>query len=248
MKLNIRNIVLDKVTSTNTVIKDYTVKDGELLTLSAAYQTGGYGQKGNHWEAENGKNLLFSMIFQAGFIPAGEQFVVSQAVSLSIRDALCMYLTDEDKLTIKWPNDIYFENKKICGFLVGFDIENGRLGRCTIGTGLNVNQENFTSDAPNPVSLKQIIHRETDIQEIKSDVLHCFGKYYAMLVKHEFTAIETAYEKHLYHRRGMHRYEDAQGTFKAEITRIDSQGFLYLRDDKNNERRYAFKEVSQLPD
>lgn len=248
MKLDIKNIVLNKVDSTNTVIRKFTVKEGQLLTVAAAYQTGGYGQKGNTWESEEGKNLLFSMIFYAGFVPADRQFLISQAVSLSIRKALADYIPDEEMITIKWPNDIYYKDKKICGFLVSCDIEDGCLTLCTIGIGLNINQETFTSDAPNPISLKQIIHSEKNITEIKLKILHYFERYYDILHHNTFSSIEKAYAYHLYHRQGMHQYKDKQGLFMAEIRQINSQGILTLRDDAGKERHYAFKEVIQLPD
>lgn len=248
MKLDIKNIVLDKVDSTNTVIKRFNIKKDQLLTVAAKYQSGGYGQKGNSWESRDGENLLFSMIFYADFIPAGRQFLISQAVSLSIRKALCAYIPNEDMITIKWPNDIYYGDKKICGFLVSCDIEEGHLGLCTIGIGLNINQDSFASDAPNPISLKQIIHAEKNITEIKLKIISYFEKYYNILDRKAFSTIERAYDYHLYHRKGMHHYKDGQGLFMAEITQIDPQGLLSLRDSEGKERQYAFKEVVQLPD
>lgn len=248
METEITNIVFDKVDSTNNLIKRFTVKKGEILTVAAGYQTGGYGQKGNKWESEEGKNLLFSMIFFADSIPASQQFLVSQAVSLSIREALVHYVPHEEKLTIKWPNDIYYEDKKICGFLVTCDIEENHLGRCTIGIGLNVNQESFSSDAPNPVSLKQITNHPHDITEVKLHILRCFRQYFSTLKDKRFSCIQRAYESHLYHRDGFHSYKDSNGTFLAEITHISPQGILTLQDKDGHTRHYAFKEVVQMPD
>lgn len=249
MTLHIKQIQLEKTDSTNRYIQEIPLSEDELLVVSARFQTSGHGQKGNSWEAEEGKNLLISLAFRAPFVPPERQFVLSQAVSLSIRATLCDYIPQRELLYIKWPNDIYYEDKKICGFLVTCDWEGRRIGRCIIGIGLNINQEHFMGDAPNPISLMQIVEKKINIEEVRDKLLHYITYYYKELEGQQFDSIEQAYFRVLYHRDGSHLYKDKEGElFKAEITGIDHQGLLFLRDEQGKERHYAFKEVVQYSD
>lgn len=244
--MNIKQIQLDTTDSTNHYILHVPLQENELVSVSALFQTRGHGQKGNFWEAEYGKNLLISIAFRASCVPVDRQFILSQALSLSIFDTLCQYIPHKENIYIKWPNDIYYNNKKICGFLVSCDLEGMQIGRCIAGIGLNINQETFRSDAPNPVSLKQIIHDETPLNNVQQVLIRHIIHYYTLIKSNNFQIIEQDYFKHLYHKEGFHFYRDKDGIFSARITNINHQGILYLRDTEGKERCYAFKEVEQL--
>ena len=164
--------------------------------------------------------------------------------ALSCHEALGNYT---DGFTIKWPNDIYWQDKKIGGILIENELEGKYITQSIIGIGLNVNQEIFHSDAPNPVSLKQIIGAEFDIQELMMKVVHgIIGGYRQLEANFEFTqqAIGTLYRKHLYRHKGLFPYRDAQGDFLAEYQEVEPDGHLILKDEQGTLRRYAFKEVS----
>lgn len=113
-------IALDETDSTNRYISqlcnELQESVAELTTVTAEFQTAGKGQRGNTWEAERGKNLLFSFVLYPTFLEARRQFILSQIVSLSIKEELDRW---SDEITIKWPNDIYWRDKKICGILMG---------------------------------------------------------------------------------------------------------------------------------
>lgn len=208
---------------------------GGDMVVVADYQTAGKGQGTNSWESERGKNLLFSVLYHPQRIPANRQFHISMAVSLAIADALGEHIGD---VSIKWPNDIYWRNAKICGIL----IENRLLGQTIrdsiIGVGVNVNQRQFHSNAPNPVSLWQIHGHETDLELLLQSILDKFTLY---INKKE---IKTQYLHQLYRRKGFHPYADKEGSFMAEIVDVEDDGHLLLCDDNGQQRRYAFKEVS----
>lgn len=208
--------------------------EGDMVVV-ADYQTAGKGQGNNSWESERGKNLLFSVLYHPQRIPANRQFHISMAVSLAIADALGEHIGD---VSIKWPNDIYWRNAKICGIL----IENRLLGQTIrdsiIGVGVNVNQRQFHSNAPNPVSLWQIHGHETDLELLLQSILDKFTLY---INKKE---IKTQYLHQLYRRKGFHPYADREGSFMAEIVDVEDDGHLLLCDDNGQQRRYAFKEVS----
>jgi len=210
-----------------------TLRLNNNFCLVADYQTDGRGCGNNHWEAERGKNLLFSLLIHPEHITANRQFHISKVVSIAICEALGQHIAD---LSIKWPNDIYWRNDKICGILIENTLKGHFIKDCIIGVGLNVNQRQFHSDAPNPVSLWQIIHQDTDREELLHSILNAFDKYMAEDVK-------AKYLQKLYRRKDFHHYADKDGTFMAELVTVEDDGHLLLRDDNNQQRRYAFKEV-----
>ena len=208
-------------------------KDSENSVCWADFQTAGRGCGTNRWESERGKNLLFSILIHPTELAATNQFHISMAVSLAICEALGQYIGD---LSIKWPNDIYWRNGKICGMLIENTLQGSTIKESIIGVGLNVNQRTFHSDAPNPVSLWQISGLETDREQLLNDILHCLEHYL-------YQDIKAQYRSLLYRRQGYHPYADQDGAFMAEIINVEDDGHLLLRDDSGNDRRYAFKEV-----
>lgn len=215
----------------------------EFTTLMANYQTKGKGQKGNSWESEKGKNLLFSYVFYPSFITPHRQFVVSQLAALAIKEELDNFA---EGFVIKWPNDIYWHDKKICGMLFEVFLQGNGLGRCINGIGLNVNQNVFVSDAPNPVSLKQITGQETDRLTLLTNIMKRTVDYYERLkedTEKTISIISSKYHDSLYRRTGMHSYRDKNGEFMAHILRVEEDGVFVLEDENGYKRRYLFKEV-----
>ena len=148
--------------STNSLLRELVIKESlaEGSVVVADFQTAGRGQIGNTWESEAGKNLMFSLVLYPTCIPANRQFLISQIAALSVKEALDLYA---DHITVKWPNDIYWKDKKICGMLIENDLSGHNLYCSIIGIGINLNQTVFRGDAPNPVSLFQIIGKERDV-------------------------------------------------------------------------------------
>ena len=144
--------------------------------ISADFQTAGHGQATNHWESEDGKNLLFSLLLRPSVIPASEQFIITEIVTLAIINALQDYI--RQRITIKWPNDIYVGDKKLCGILIENALCGSVIDTCIVGIGININQELFTSDAPNPISLKQLNGRDNDREEIFEEIYQNILRYY----------------------------------------------------------------------
>ncbi|WP_301748249.1 biotin--[acetyl-CoA-carboxylase] ligase [uncultured Duncaniella sp.] len=124
--------------------------------VMARVQTAGRGQRGNSWEAEPGMNITLSLLLRPEGLEPARQFIISQAVSLAIVEMLDNFI-GADAVSIKWPNDIYVNDSKIAGILIENVISGSAISRSIVGVGLNVNQTEFLSDAPNPVSLKQLL-------------------------------------------------------------------------------------------
>jgi BirA family biotin operon repressor/biotin-[acetyl-CoA-carboxylase] ligase len=235
---------LDETSSTNDEVRR-RMKESTAgsVVVTAEFQTAGRGQKGNHWESDAGRNLLYSMGLRPRGVPAGEAFILLQTASLAVVRALDRFAGG---MTIKWPNDIYWHDRKLSGTL----IENELRGRCVaasiIGTGINVNQKTFRSDAPNPVSLFQICGHETSVDALFRAVLEEFGALYGALREGRAETIRQEYLARLYRRTGRHAYRDSGGGFEAEIETVEPDGHLILRTADGGRRRYAFKEVKYV--
>ena len=215
--------------------------------ISADFQTAGHGQATNHWESEDGKNLLFSLLLRPSVIPASEQFVITEIVTLAIINALQDYI--RQRITIKWPNDIYVGDKKLCGILIENALCGPTIDTCIVGIGININQELFVSDAPNPVSLKQLNGRDNDRGEILTEIYQNILNYYGYLADNWQNndikqSLHYEYMNNLYRRVGYHNYSSPEGEkFSAEIEEIGPQGHLTLRLQSGELRIFAFKEV-----
>ena len=232
MNMERKIIHIDETDSTNRWLREQGGEDD--VVVWADYQTAGRGQGKNTWESERGKNLLFSMLLHPRNIPANRQFAISMQVSLAICEALGERIGD---LSIKWPNDIYWRNAKICGILIENRLKGNHICDSIVGVGLNVNQRRFHSDAPNPVSLWQICEQTTDREQLLNDILKALDRYWDKDVKAQYLSM-------LYRHKGFHPYADKDGAFMAEIMDVEDDGHLLLRDEEGKERRYAFKEVS----
>lgn len=222
-------------------------REGETMTVVYAdEQTAGRGQGSNHWESEPGKNLTFSVLVHPTMVPVMRQFLLSEAGALALWDVLGQYLGADD-VKMKWPNDIYWKDKKISGTLIETRLGGGHVKDCVYGIGIDVNQEKFVSDAPNPVSMKQILGNDVDLKELLNKIIDSFKKYYAAIENGEYAAISELYHSGLYRAHGFHLYKDKDGEFEAAIVEVEDSGNLILRDREGCIRSYAFKEVASLP-
>lgn len=237
-------IKLKEIDSTNRFLKQMDSYDEEALTIAVAdYQTAGKGQGTHIWEGEAGKNLLFSMMVCPHWVPVRRQFLLSEIGALAIKDALDTYA---DGFTLKWPNDVYWEDKKISGTLIETSVDSRGIKRCIFGIGININQTQFLSDAPNPVSLAQILGHEVDREEVLQKVLDAFERYYELLRQADYMDVSGIYHLSLYRRKGYHWYEDADGKFEGAFVEVEDDGHLILHDKKGVIRSYAFGELKFL--
>ena len=231
-----------RTNSTNTLLKELLAK-GEWPTndtfIRAGYQTAGRGQTGNGWESEEGKNLLCSILLP----PRKNLF------ELNVVTAVAVQRTLGSAYTIKWPNDIYWQDKKIAGILIENAIIGNELKYSIAGMGLNVNQTEWHSDAPNPVSLKQITGQTYDIETLMQQI-------YAEIQKALNEDLWSYYKAHLYRKDGFWPFVErpvstaptmnAQATtdaFMAHIEDVLPTGELVLLDENNQQRIYHFKQI-----
>ena len=206
------------------------------ICVVADYQSAGKGMGSNTWESEPGKNLLFSILVHPTWLPVRQQYLLSMAEAVAIVEVL------GEGYEIKWPNDIYFGNRKLSGTRIDVNLHGGKLRDVIIGTGININQEVFLSDAPNPVSLKNITGKEHDCDSLLQNILERFAYYYNK-VQTATQDIVHLYHEHLYRRTGFHCYSDKDGTFQAEIVRVAENGIITLRRNDGALSQYEFKEL-----
>lgn len=150
--MEIQHIALKQTESTNTYAKKYLNehKNANLVLISTECQSEGRGQFSNTWDSECGKNITISLIIKPQQIKASDQFILSQLVALGIVDMLSSYIKN---VKIKWPNDIYCDDEKICGVLIENTLMGETILNTIIGIGLNVNQTEFSQLIPNPTSM-----------------------------------------------------------------------------------------------
>ena len=234
--MKIRQIHLEETTSTNTYIKGLVLEADEMVVVSTDWQTAGRGQGVNRWESERGKNLLFSLMARPSFVAVQQQFALSMAGALAIKAVLDRFTPD---IRIKWPNDIYWRDRKISGTLIETSLAHGEISRFVYGIGLNVNQVQFVSDAPNPVSLAQITGKQVALMPLLDSIVEAFLAQWDLLKAGQTHLIATRYNAALYRARGFHRYSDKQGAFDAELVGVETNGIITLRDRQGQLRTYS---------
>ncbi|MCF6333522.1 MAG: biotin--[acetyl-CoA-carboxylase] ligase [Draconibacterium sp.] len=234
-------IVVNEVESTNNYANQLILSNAvEGTVVLAQYQSKGRGQIGNRWESEAGKNMLASIILYPNTLSAAKQFTIAKFVSLALAD----FLRNEiDGISIKWPNDIYVGNKKIAGILIENSIKGSNLFASVLGIGLNLNQEYFLSDAPNPISLKQITGKNYKIESVASEIRELIFYWYKKIETNNFAEIDSAYFSQLFRKREWKMYSKEETLFEAKIIGIGEFGQLQLEKRDGTVEEFMFKEL-----
>ena len=218
------------------MIREKSLPEG--FVVQTDFQTAGKGQVGNSWESEADRNLLFSMVLYPQRVTVDNQFLLSQLVSLGIKEALDEYT---DGITVKWPNDIYWNDKKLVGILIENSLQGTKIKSSVIGIGLNVNQKVFVSNAPNPVSLLRITGKRQNRKLLLTKIRQNIQKLYTEL---SVTKIRAEYAEALYRKDGFYAYRANDETFQAKIISVHPDGQLELETEAGERKGFYFKEVS----
>lgn len=240
-----RFIVKNSLESTNSYAKEI-LSSGEGIdrtVIVAESQTKGRGQHTNKWESEDGKNLTFSILYIPEDIPAFQQFYLSRAIALGVADYLSEKLSN---VSIKWPNDIYVNEKKIAGILIENTIMGANISSAICGIGININQEKFISDAPNPVSLKQITGEEYSLEDELIALIKSIEKRYSLLENYELEQLDKDYNNKLFRKTGYFQFTEEGEIFKARIHSITELGQMVLEKENGEKKTYNFKEVGYI--
>ena len=176
---------LHSTTSTNDEARDLKYHDGDIIW--ADFQTAGRGQRGHTWESRAGENLTFSALLEPTFLPVSEQFVLLEAVALSLRD---FFEGEGVESAVKWTNDIYVGDRKAVGILIEHSYSGGKLARTIVGIGINVNQREFSSDIPNPVSLSLLTGKKYELEPLLRQFERCLAVRYSQLRNGEWEQLQ----------------------------------------------------------
>nr|MBR6146656.1 biotin--[acetyl-CoA-carboxylase] ligase [Paludibacteraceae bacterium] len=272
-----KKLHIDLTPSTNTWLMTHCREEDypNLFTVYTFRQTAGRGQTGNAWESEPGKNLSFSTLVHIHTIEEasrlnllvplavvrvltkvkGQRSTAQQIVRSAVQERKV-----KEEFTIKWPNDIYWGDKKVAGLLNENVIIGNRIAYAVAGIGVNVNQEVFRSDAPNPVSLKQITGETYELEPMIDAIVAEMERLLPLLQDYE--ALKREYMAHLYRKTGFYPYverevstaptmiaradktnEEKHTPFLAEIADVDEFGRLVLRTETGELKTYHFKEI-----
>lgn len=239
---------LDETPSTNTALASMT-HAGHGTVVITDRQTAGRGQRGNSWEATPGLNVTMSMLIEPRAITAAGQFAISEIVALGVANIISLLARPDDRITVKWPNDIYAGDRKIAGILIENTLAGNRIVKSIAGIGVNINQPSFESDAPNPVSLLQLTgieqHIPTVAELIAREIMSLADLYDTPT---RLSQLHEQYISMLWRRDGYHPYiETATGrTFSAAIADVAPTGHITLIDDTASRSTYAFKEIQAV--
>ena len=251
---------IDETHSTSSLLREtYDDSLPHLFTIRTDFQTAGRGQAGNSWESEKGKNLLFSTLLRYPDVSAADQWRLSMLVAVAVKEAIVSILSPLasrlSPLTIKWPNDIYYNDQKLVGILIENTLSGRQIAYTIAGIGINVNQTVWLSNAPNPVSMKQITGEEYSVEDLLNAFLEAIQRWETASTEQ----LREEYIKHLYRRTGWHPYlerevsvvptniqlatQPADGVFLAQWVDITPQGEWVLRLKSGEEKRYHFKQI-----
>ena len=243
--MHIQILWLKSIDSTNSEAFRKMDVSEEGQVWAARFQTAGRGQKGNSWESAVGQNLTFSVLLKPAFLSAERQFLISEVAAL----AVCDLLKDCGlEASIKWPNDIYIGDKKIQGMLIEHFLSGADLGASIVGIGVNLNQEHFASDAPNPTSVYRETGKKYDAEAALEAIMVHLDGWYARLKAGEEEAIEMAYCAKLYRRDCWASYIRCadQMPFEGKILGIDQYGCLRVVLRNGVQECFAFKEIQYV--
>ncbi|TCC93744.1 biotin--[acetyl-CoA-carboxylase] ligase [Pedobacter frigiditerrae] len=240
-------IKLLAVDSTNTFLKNLVSKSEPLpegTVIMADHQFAGRGQQENTWQAEPGKNLTVSILLKPKFLPLNKQFLLNIAISIAINKALSKYVPVG--ITIKWPNDIYYLNKKLGGILIENSIVGNAIKTAVIGIGLNINQQDFSNElASKATSLHQILQEDVNLAELLSEICSQIESLYLQLKTGAHAFLTEAYVHKLYKINIPSMYRHNGEIFEGIILGITDLGLLnVMRDEKVTQ--FNFKEIEFL--
>ena len=240
----------ENLTSTNDKALEGVEQLDNLSIVATFCQTAGRGQQGNKWSSSVGQNLLFSVLikdfncFGLTPLPASRQFLLSRAAALAVVSFLEKWGLPA---RIKWPNDIYVGDKKICGILIENGLQGKALVRSIIGIGINLGQRDFPPELPNPTSVALLTDARFERETLQTE-LQRFAILFADLLQKEPDTIKEAYEQLLYRKDAWASYRELHTgvRFEARLLGTEDGGRVLLEERNGNIRKFAFKELEFL--
>ncbi|GGH12895.1 biotin--[acetyl-CoA-carboxylase] ligase [Pedobacter zeae] len=237
-------IKLKEVDSTNNFLKDLVSKSEPLAegtVIMADNQFAGRGQQENVWQTQAGKNISTSIYLKPSFLPLNKQFYLNIAVSLAVSDALTCFVSEGIK--VKWPNDIYYGQKKLGGILIENILTGTTIKSSVIGIGLNINQSEFSENIrERATSVIQILQKNVPLLDIMKKIFLFMEKYYLILRAGNYHILQNDYLARLYNYQVSALYKHNGEIFEGLITGVEDGGRLAV-DTKDGLKSFNFKEI-----
>ncbi len=240
------SIYLPEVDSTNIFAMNLLSKTNppEGTCVHTAYQSAGRGQIGRFWHSSEGKNLLISYILYPKQLKAIDQFILSIISGLACRDVVALYCKN---VKIKWPNDIYVDDKKIAGILVQNILRGADIKATVVGIGLNVNELSFPLEIPNPVSIGQITSKSHDLTEIKQMLSAKLEFYYMKMKYGHYEWLKEKYINTMYRMNETANFKtDGDTIIIGKIQGINAQGKLLIQAENEEIMTFGFREIGYV--
>lgn len=221
---------LEKLHSTDSTnarlwaLANATLQEGYVLM--ADYQSQGRGQAGASWFSDEGENLLLSVYLQPSFQPAQHHFQLNMALCLGVADFCRMYLGEGVK--VKWPNDIYYHNRKLAGLLIENSLQGGQISETVVGIGININQGYFPSSIPNPTSFQLITGKYYRLNDLLDPLFGSLERRYEQLRNRQSAVLIADYHQQLLGRDESRRYQLHGRELQAILRGVDADGRLLL--------------------
>ncbi len=239
---------IDQVDSTNTYLTGQIASGRDLPqlhTVVCRQQTAGRGMRGNTWTSRPGDSLTFSILLRSDMLQGKQQFAVSELAAWAVMRTFASYMTDDQKqqLRVKWPNDIFYGDRKLAGILIEHSLTGARVDYSVIGIGMNINDEAFPPELPSAISLRMITGRSLEPMEVLIRLHSELAQLLPDFLLGRYQDVHRRYMKYLYRRDGFFLFTDIQGQFRAQIKDVTPEGRLVLQREDGWERAYAFKEV-----
>ncbi len=212
--------------------------------ISTSFQRQGRGQIGRDWFSPANKNITLSIILKPDFLHIKDQFYLNMAFALAVRESISEKLGKEVK--IKWPNDIYVEDKKIAGILIQNVLQGSTYSYAVLGIGINVNQRQFNPKIPNPTSMQIVKDKEFSLKEIKANLFAKTDAYLAKLQNLELDSLKAEYVPHLYRLGEVAQFEIDQEKQEATIIGIERDGQVVLKFSDDSTRSFNLNEIKYI--
>lgn len=239
-------IKLNAIDSTNDFLKEMVRNQSveNFTTVVANSQLKGRGQMGTKWQSEEGKNLVMSTLIKDLELFIDDVFVLNCMISVAVVEALKE--VNIPKLSIKWPNDIMSDTKKIAGILIENSIKPDSTFASVVGLGLNVNQEQFI-DLPNASSLKLQTGREFDLDDILQKILYQFNYYFQFIVEKKQEILWQMYHDYLFKRQIPVVFQDVnENQFMGIISKVNQRGMLEVLLEDDSIQLFTIKEIKMI--
>jgi len=241
-------IYVKSLASTNTyaseLLRQIALSDGSLIYTFE--QEKGRGQRGNSWESEPNKNVTLSLVLTPNFLSPQDQFLLTKITALAVADLMAEILQNHPafhQVRIKWPNDIYVNDKKIAGILIENYLRETTIQQAIVGVGINVNQAVFHT-APNAVSLFSLIHKTTDLQQCIALFCECFETRYLQLKNNKLEQLNADYLSQLYRINEWSTYQSpGRQPFEGNIKGVSEIGKLQVELISGEVKEFDLKEI-----